>query len=372
MLLIPTILPRRPKEAEPLLRPGKLGPFSLPHRVVMAPMTRSRALPGGVPSELAREYYRQRASAALIITEGAQVSPEGVGYLGTPGIHSEAQVNGWRRITDAVHTEGGRIFVQLWHVGRISHPSFHGGKLPVAPSPIRPEGSTLTSKGPRRFVRPRALKTDEVVRVVEDFRRAAGLAVDAGFDGVEIHGANGYLLDQFLRDGTNQRTDRYGGSVENRIRFPLMVVDAVADVWGAERVGVRISPLSRFNDMRDSNPEAVFSAFARALGERALAYLHIVREDGFAGEPVSFDPLVLSEMFRGPIIAAAGYDAESGAREIETSRTDFVAYARAFLANPDLPRRFAEGAELNQPDPDTFYGGGARGYIDYPFLGGER
>jgi len=336
----------------------------------MAPMTRSRALGAGVPSELAREYYRQRASAALIITEATQVSPEGVGYLGTPGIHSEAQARGWRRITDAVHAERGHIFLQLWHVGRISHPSFHGGKLPVAPSSIRPAGSTLTREGPKRFVRPRPLKTAEVRRVVDDFRRAAGLAVDAGFDGVEIHAANGYLLDQFLRSGTNQRTDRYGGSVENRMRFPLMVVDAVVDVWGADRVGIRISPLSRFNDMWDSDPKTLFAAFASALGERELAYLHIVREDAFAGDPVSFDPLRLSEAFRGRIIAASGYDAVTGAREIETGRADFVAYARAFLANPDLPRRLAEGAELNQPDPDTFYSGGARGYVDYPFLEG--
>lgn len=355
-------------EVEPLFRPITVGPLALPHRIVMAPMTRNRADEGNVPSELARSYYRQRASAALIVTEGTQVSPEGVGYPSTPGIHTEAQAEGWRRITDAVHDEGGRVFLQLWHVGRISHPVFHGGALPVAPSAVRPEGSVFTPEGMKEFVTPRALETDEVARVVEDFRRGAALAREVGFDGVEIHGANGYLVDQFLRDGVNRRTDRYGGSVENRLRFPLEVVDAVVDVWGAERVGIRISPLGRFNDMSDSDPQALFTALAQALDDRGLAYLHIITDDDFEDETVSFDPLTLGEVFRGAVIAASGYEAESGAREIAEGRADLVAYGRAFLANPDLPRRFREGAELNEPDSDTFYGGGAEGYVDYPAL----
>jgi len=357
-------------EVEPLFRPTLLGPLTLPHRIVMAPMTRNRADEGNVPSELARRYYEQRAGAALIVTEATQVSPEGVGYPHTPGIHDEAQVEGWRRITQAVHGRGGHIFLQLWHVGRISHPVFHDGALPVAPSAIRPEGSVFTHEGMKEFVEPRALETDEVVRVVEDFRRGAELAKRAGFDGVEIHGANGYLIDQFLRDGVNRRTDRYGGSVENRMRFPLEVVDAVADVWGAERVGIRVSPLGGFNDMADSEPQVLFGAFARELGQRGLAYLHIITDNAFEGEPVSFDPLSLGEVFDGTVVAASGYDAESGAREIEAGRADLVAYGRAFLANPDLPLRFARGAELNEPDPDTFYGGGAEGYVDYPALAG--
>lgn len=357
-------------EVEPLFRPATLGPLALPHRLVMAPMTRNRADEGNVPSELALEYYRQRASAAFIVTEASQVSPEGVGYPRTPGIHSDEQVEGWRRVTDAVHAEGGRIVLQLWHVGRISHPVFHGGDLPVAPSAIRPEGSVFTHEGMKELVTPRALETDEVARVVKDFRRGAERAREAGFDGVEVHGANGYLLDQFLRDGSNRRTDRYGGSIENRMRFPLEVVDAVADVWGPERVGVRISPLGGFNDMSDSDPQALFAAFAGALGARGVGYLHIIRDDAFQGEPVSFDPLSLGAAFGGAVVAASGYDAEEGARAIDAGRADFVAFGRPFLANPDLPRRFAEGADLNRPDPDTFYGGGAEGYVDYPFLEG--
>lgn len=358
-------------EVEPLFRPVRLGPLDLPHRVVMAPMTRSRANERGVPSSLAIEYYRQRSSAALIVTEATQISSEGAGYLYTPGIHSSEQVKAWRRITDAVHEEGGHIFLQLWHAGRISHPSFHWGAAPVAPSVITPTGTIFTKEGIVPFERPRALGTEEVSRVVQDFWLASGKAADAGFDGVEIHAANGYLLDQFLRDGTNMRTDSYGGSIENRMRFPLAVVDAVSAVWGSDRVGIRVSPLGGFNDMRDSRPQALFSAFAAALRERGLAYLHVVTDNAFVGQPVSFDPLSLGRQFGGQVIAAGGYDARSGAREIENDRAALVAYARLFLANPDLPRRLAEDAELNEADPATFYGGGPKGYIDYPFLSAE-
>jgi len=353
---------------EPLFRPVRLGPLDLPHRVVMAPMTRSRANEQGVPSSLAIEYYRQRSSAALIVTEATQVSSEGAGNMYTPGIHTAAQMEAWRRITDAVHEEGGRIFLQLWHAGRASHPSLHRGALPVAPSPITAAGTVFTKQGILPYERPRALGTEEVSRVVEDFWGAARKALDAGFDGVEIHGANGYLIDQFLRDGTNRRTDRYGGSIESRLRFPLEVVDAVTAVWGSDRVGVRVSPLGGFNGMYDSRPQALFASLAWALQERKLAYLHVVTDNAFVGQPVSFDPLSLGNFFGGPLISAGGYDAKAGAREIESGRTTLVAYARLFLANPDLPKRFAEGAALNEPDPVSFYDGGARGYIDYPFM----
>jgi N-ethylmaleimide reductase len=369
---MPMIIPGR-AELVPLFRPARLGSLRVPHRVAMAPMTRSRAGEGGIPSELAIEYYRQRASAAFIVTEAVQVSPEGVGYPGTPGIYTLAQADGWSRVVRAVRDAGGRIFLQLWHVGRISHPDFHGGALPVAPSVIRPAGSVRTPEGVKSFVSPRALEVHELPRLVEDFRRAAALALYAGFDGVEIHAANGYLLDQFLRDGTNRREDAYGGSIENRLRLPLEVVDAVVSVWGAHRVGIRVSPLSAANDMSDSNPRALFDALAQALRERDLAYLHVVTENGFVGELPAFDPLSLGEVFGGSVVAAGGYDAEAGARDIAAGRADFVAYARSFLANPDLPRRFADDAQLNEADPDTFFGGGAAGYVDYPSLeaGGE-
>ncbi len=353
----------------PLFRPATLGPFTRPHRVVMSPMTRSRAAEGNAVTSQTATYYRQRASAALIVTEATQVSPGGVGYPSTPGIHTDAQVEAWRRVVDAVHAEGGVIFLQLWHVGRMSHPMYHGGALPVAPSAIAPLGEVFTAEGMKPFETPRALETDEIASVVAEFRHGAEMAKKAGFDGVEIHGANGYLIDQFLRDGSNRRTDRYGGSIENRLRFPLAVVDAVAAVWGPERVGVRISPLSAFNSMDDSHPAELFGAFARELGERSLAYLHIVTDDGFSDDR-SFDVLSLGEAFEGAVIAAGGFDAQSATEVVESGRADFVAFGRAFLANPDLPARLARGAELNAPDPSTFYGGGEEGYTDYPTLTG--
>jgi len=366
--MTPSTLSVRPAVAA-LFQPMRLGPYDLDNRMVMAPMTRSRATDGHVPPEMAATYYRQRASAGLIVTEATQVHPEGVGYPNTPGIHSDEQVAAWRRVTEAVHEDGGRIFLQLWHVGRISHPIYHDGEKPVAPSAIRPEGSVFTSEGMKDFQEPRALTTDEVGERVAWYRRGAERALEAGFDGVEVHGANGYLVDQFLRNGANRRTDRYGGSIENRIRFPLEVVDAVAEVWGPKRVGIRISPLAAFNDMSDSDPQALFAAFAQALGERDLGYLHIIIDDALPeDDPRSFDPLTLGDVFGGTVVAASGYDAETGAEVVEAGRADLVAYGRAFLANPDLPRRFVEGAELNEPDPDTFYGGDEGGYIDYPTL----
>ncbi len=290
-----------------LFTPFQLGALALPNRVVMAPMTRNRAGPGNVPGALAAEYYAQRASAGLIVTEATQVSPQGVGYPGTPGIHSEQQVAGWRRVTDAVHAAGGRIFLQLWHVGRISHPSLQpGGALPVAPSALAAKGDAFTASGPQPFVTPRALETTEIPGVVAQFEAGARHALAARFDGVEIHGANGYLIDQFLRDGTNRRTDRYGGSLQNRARFLLEVTEAVAGVWGAERVGVRLSPQGDFNDMHDSNPRATFGHAALALAPLGLAYLHAVEPAGTAGR-ASLWSADLKEAFDGPLMVNGGY-----------------------------------------------------------------
>ncbi len=352
-----------------LFTPIRLGPYELRNRVVMAPMTRNRAGEGNVPTPLMAEYYTQRAGAGLIITEGSQVSPEGVGYPNTPGIHTDAQEKGWRAITDAVHARGGRIFLQLWHVGRVSHPSLQpGGVLPVAPSPVGIEGEMLfTSAGMVPFVTPRALATDEIAGVVEQFAEGARRAYRAGFDGVELHGANGYLIDQFLRDGSNHRTDRYGGSPENRARFLAEVTAAVVDVWGGERVGVRISPTGAYNGMRDSDPLSTFSAAAHALNRFGLAYLHVVEPVGEDRSGGRISP-VLKAVFRGPLMANGGYDAQTGNAAIAARRAELVSFGASFLANPDLPERLRVGAPLNEPDRATFYGGDERGYTDYPVL----
>lgn len=351
-----------------LFSPGRLGRYTLPHRMIMAPMTRNRAGDGGVPTALNVDYYRQRASAALIVTEANQVSPRGTGYPSTPGIHDPRQVEGWRRVTAAVHEAGGRIFLQLWHAGRISHPMYQGGGRPVGPSAVKPAGQIFTAEGLKDFVEPRALDAEEVAGLVNDFRVGARHALEAGCDGVEIHGANGYVFDQFLRDGTNRRSDRYGGTLEKRLRFPLEVTEAVAEVWGADRVGVRLSPLSRFNDMYDSDPRATFTRAAERLGELGLAYLHVVEGNEFEGRPESFDVSEVRDAFGGTYVANHGYTLERARRTIRTGAADFIAFGKLFLANPDLPRRFREGAPLNEPDARTFYGGDERGYTDYPAL----
>jgi N-ethylmaleimide reductase len=367
-------------DAPNLFMPFQLGPYELANRVVMAPMTRSRAGEGGVPTELMAEYYAQRAGAGLIVTEGSQVSPQGVGYPSTPGIHTDAQVAGWRRVTDAVHAQGGRIFLQLWHVGRVSHPSMQpGGELPVAPSAIGIAGELYTGQGMKPFVTPRALETDEVAGVVQQFADGARRAYAAGFDGVELHGANGYLIDQFLRDGANHRTDRYGGSVENRVRFLEEVTAAVVDVWGGERVGVRLSPMGLVNGMSDTDPVATFGYAAYALNRFNLAYLHVsetigqqerrsadgsfVVLSGGSDEP-RVSP-VMRAIFRGPFIANGGYGGETGNAAIAARQADLVAFGTPFLANPDLPERLRAGAPLNTPDRATFYGGDEKGYTDY-------
>ncbi len=358
------------RAAPMLFTPVRLARRSLPNRVVMAPMTRNRAGQGNVPGALNALYYAQRASAGLIVTEGSQVSPRGVGYPHTPGIHTDAQVEGWRRVTDAVHAEGGRIFLQLWHVGRVSHPSVQAdGGLPVAPSALAADGALYTPAGPLPYPVPRALETDEVPGVVEEFAAGARGALRAGFDGVELHGANGYLIDQFLRDGSNRRTDRYGGPVENRVRFLLQVAAAVVDVWGGDRVGVRFSPSSPYNGMSDSDPVGTFGYAAHALNRFGLAYLHLSEALG-TPEPERVAPLV-RQVFRGPLILNGGYDRAAADAAITSGAADLVAFGTAFLANPDLPARLAEDAPLNAPDRATFYGGDARGYTDYPFRDGS-
>ena len=354
-----------------LFTPVSLGRHALPNRIVMAPLTRNRAGEGNIPRAMNAEYYAQRASAGLIISEASQVSPQGVGYPLTPGIHSQEQVAGWRLVTDAVHQRGGLIFLQLWHVGRISHPSLQpDGQLPVAPSALRPEGEAVTYQGLQPFVTPRALGSDELPGIVEQFRAAARNALAAGFDGVEIHAANGYLLDQFLRDGSNHRTDAYGGARENRTRLLCEVTDAVADVWGADRVGVRISPLNPFNSIYDSDPDQTFRYVAHRLQAFGLAYLHVVESasDGVHTSDQQVDWRSLRATFGGLYMANGGYDRERANTALASGSADLISFGTLFLANPDLPERFSSGADLNAPDPETFYGGDARGYLDYPFL----
>jgi len=351
-----------------LFSPLELGGLVLPNRLVMAPLTRNRAGPGNVPTALNAEYYAQRAGAGLIISEASQISPQGVGYPATPGIHNAAQVAGWRQVTDAVHAAGGRIFIQLWHVGRISHPSLQpDDALPVAPSAIRPAGDASTYAGNQPFVTPRALDTGEIPGVVAAYAAAARHTQEAGFDGVEIHAANGYLLDQFLRDGTNTRTDAYGGSVANRMRLLEEVVTAVTAVWPAGRVGVRLSPENRFNDIQDSQPQATFNAVADMLGGHGLAYLHVLEGD-MTGTESRVDYRELKRRFGGVYMANNGYTRERALRALQQGAADLVAFGKLYIANPDLPVRFARDAPLNEPDPSTFYGGGAAGYTDYPAL----
>jgi len=349
----------------PLFTPFELGPITLGNRILMAPMTRNRAGAGDVPHALNAEYYAQRAEAGLIVTEGVQISPQGKGYPGTPGIHSAEQVAGWRLVTDAVHKKGGRIFLQLWHVGRISHPSLQpNGQLPVAPSALKPAGNAMTAGGPVPYVEPRALALDEIPGIVADYRLAAVNAKAAGFDGVEVHGANGYLLDQFLRDSTNQRADAYGGPVENRARLLLEVVEIVSTVFGAARIGVRLSPVNPFNDIRDSDPQATFDYVATQLGGRGLAYLHVYQA---GSDP--FDWQQMRRAFGGTFVVNGGYDRSKAEAAIESDAADLVAFGSTFLANPDLVQRLQRNAPLNPPNPATFYGGGAEGYTDYPTLG---
>ncbi len=352
-----------------LFSPIGLGNLTLPNRMVMAPLTRNRAaMPGNVPQAMNVSYYAQRASAGLIISEAAQVSPEGVGYPGTPGIHSQEQVQGWRAVNDTLHAKGGRMFVQLWYCGRISHPDLlPDGQQPVSASAITPAGDAITFEGMKAFVEPRALRTDELPGIVEQYRQAAQCAVEAGFDGVEIHSANGYLLDQFLRDGTNLRDDRYGGSLENRSRLLVEVLSAVLEIWEPAQVGVRISPENSFNDIRDSDPQGTFNFVAKALSGKGLGYLHVVEGEMMSGER-SVDYRQIRDNFDSYYMANCSYDKACAQSTIARGDADMVSFGQLFLANPDLVQRFKTNAELNVPDPDTFYGGDKKGYTDYPTL----
>lgn len=344
-----------------LLESYQLGDLRLRNRLVMAPMTRSRAKEGHVPSDMAPEYYTQRASAGLIITEASQISLQGIGYINTPGIHTQEQVEGWKKVTASVHDKGGIIFLQLWHVGRVSHPDFHKGELPVAPSAILFEGQAFTPEGMKNVVTPRALETAEIKAIVQDYRRSAELAKEAGFDGVELHGANGYLPNQFLEQVSNQRTDEYGGSVENRARFLLEVTQALIDVWGKDRVGVRLSPTGTTNGMRPDDLE-VYYYVAEELNKLGIIYLHLMNGPN---SPVTTE---IRKRFKNTIINNGGFTKESGEAELERGEVDLIAYGKLFLSNPDLPQRFEENAPLNEWDPTTFYGGTDKGYIDYPTL----
>jgi N-ethylmaleimide reductase len=358
-----------------LLSSLALGPYTLRNRVLMAPLTRTRAGDRNVPREMNVTYYRQRATAGLIITEATPVSPYGHGYWGTPGIHTEEQRDGWRRITDAVHEEGGLIFQQLWHVGRISHQDLQPGSvLPVSASAIRPKGNALTRDGLKPHPTPRALRSDEIPGVIGEFRRGAQLAMEAGFDGVEVHGANGYLPDQFLNSGSNDRTDEWGGPIENRARFLLAVTDAVVNVWGADRVGVRLSPANRHGDIDDTNRHETYTYAVRELNNRKLAYIHLVspRVDGAEDAetvmdlgPERFRPLVTG---RTRLIVAGGYRPADAESLVNRGIADAVAFGRLFISNPDLSKRIELDAPLNAYDRKTFYARGTEGYLDYPAL----
>jgi N-ethylmaleimide reductase len=364
-----------------LFSPLRLGTHQLKHRVVMAPLTRMRAQqPGNVPTNLNARYYCQRASAGgLLVTEATQISPRGQGYPATPGIYSPEQVKGWRLVTEAVHEKGALIFAQLWHVGRISHPSHQpDGGLPIAPSPVKPAGNAFTASWAQEpFPTPREIRLDEIPSLVEEYRAAARNALAAGFDGVELHAANGYLLDQFLRNGVNKRTDRYGGSFENRARFLLEVLGAVGEVFGLDRVGIRLSPLGTFNDMSDSDPVGMYGYLLQELSKKHIAYVHLIEARGDEEAPDERVPLgsgaaptaaLFRPFYKGVLIGAGGFTRQSAVEAIAAGTVDAVAFGRLFISNPDLPQRLQRSAPLNAYDRPTFYGGGIKGYTDYPAL----
>lgn len=351
-----------------LLKPLTRDSLTFRNRVFMSPMTRSRGV-DQKPNDLIAEYYSQRASAGLIFTEASQVSPQGVGYIFTPGIHTQEQAEGWRKVTQSVHDKGGRIYLQLWHVGRVSHPEFHGGNLPVAPSAISFVGQAYTLAGPKDVVVPRPLEKHEIKAIIEDYKRSAQLAKDVGFDGVEIHGANGYLPAQFLEDGSNQRTDEYGGSLENRARFIIELTKAVIDVWGPERVSVRLSPRNPYNGMSDSNPEKTYLYVVEELEKLKLGMLHLLEP---IQQPSGVSPLAphMRKIFSGLFVVNAGYNQQTAEAAISEGLADAVSFGTLFIANPDLPERFEKGAPLAAPDRATMYGGSEKGYTDYPKMEG--
>lgn len=352
-----------------LFSPVKLGSIAMSNRMVMAPLTRNRSSMEGVPQEMNVTYYEQRATAGLIITEATPISPMGHGYPLLPGIYTEAQIAGWKKVTDAVHAKGGKIVIQLWHVGRISHPTLLNGAIPVAPSVVKPAGKAFTFNGLVDYVEPRALDASELPGIVADYVQASQNAIKAGFDGVEIHSANGYLLDQFLRDGSNKRSDIYGGSIENRARFLMDVTKAVVDAIGSDKVGLRLSPVNPFNDMKDSNPQALFNYVTEQLNQFNLAYLHVVEggiHGGGVADPFDFD--AMRKLCKLPYMANLSYDKVRGNAAIASGHADAVAYGVPFISNPDLVERFRQDAPLNEADSKSFYGGTEKGYIDYPTL----
>ncbi len=350
-----------------LFSPLELGALTVPNRIFMAPLTRCRADAEHVPTAMMAEHYAQRASGGLLIAEATMAMPGNSAFWREPGIHSEAQVAGWKRVTDAVHAAGGRIFLQIWHGGRACHPLLNDGAQPVAPSAIAIDDEVHTPEGKKPYVVPRALRDDELPGIVEGFRHAAENARAAGFDGVEVHGANGYLLDEFLRDGSNKRSGPYGGPIENRARLMFEVVGAVCEVWGSERVGLRISPLNSYNSMLDSDPVALATFVARRANEYKLAYLHVMRSDFFQQQKGDVMTPVRAA-YQGVLVGNMGYSAEEAEQAIATGKLDAVAFGTSFLANPDLPARIKAGAALNEPDPATFYTQGAEGYTDYPAM----
>lgn len=351
-----------------LFSPATIGNITLKNRMVMAPLTRNRAAAGNIPQAINVEYYRQRATAGLIITEATQISAEGVGYPATPGIYNDEQVAGWQNVTTAVHAEGGQIFNQLWFCGRISHPDLlPDNQLPVAPSAIKPEGEAITFEGMKPFVEPRALTGRDITEIIHQYKNAAQKAKDAGFDGVEIHAANGYLIDQFLRDGSNHRSDEYGGNVENRMRFLNKVIDAILTVWDSKDIGIRLTPENAFNSMSDSNPQEHFHYFITQLNKRNFAYLHVLEGDMLGGE-IKVDYRALRDAYTGNYMANNGYDKQRAQTAIANGDSDLVAFGVPFLANPDLVYRYQNNLPLNEANQETFYGGDETGYTDYPFV----
>ncbi len=358
------------KMKSPLFDPVKAGSLTWPNRIVMAPLTRGRATPDGVPTAMMAEYYRLRADAGLIISEATAISRQGYGWVRAPGIFTDAHEHGWRMVTNAVHEAGGRIYLQLWHMGRVSHPDFQNGRLPVGPSAVAAEGETITPYGKKTYVVPHVLDINEIAAIIQDYIMAATRAIRAGFDGVEIHAANGYLLDQFLRDCTNKREDKYGGSIQNRARFLQQVVQAVVNTIGASKIGVRLSPTNPGKGMKDSDPATLFTYVAEMLNGFKLAYLHVL--EGLPGHYLAsggdrISP-AMREAFKGVFVANAGYDKAMGEQAVENGDADAIAYGRPFIANPDLVRRFDTGTPLNTADPATFYTHGREGYLDYPLM----
>lgn len=353
-----------------LFSPIKIGTYALKNRIFMAPMTRCRSSENNVPNDMMAAYYAQRASAGLIISEATQISTLGIGYPFTPGIHTQEQIQGWKKVTKAVHDKDTKMFLQLWHVGRISHSAYHKGKLPVAPSAIKPAGKIYTYEGMKEFEVPKALSVDEIKEIVIEYAQGAKNAMEAGFDGVEIHGANGYLLDQFLRDGTNVREDEYGSNIKNRSRFLFDVIKAISNEIGSDKIGVRLSPSGTFNDMSDSNPKEHFTYVCEKLNDFGLAYLHII--DALEGDirhgANVVELSVLRDAYKGVLIANGAYDKERGNAAIKNNLADAVAFASLFLANPDLPERFKTDAALNKADSTTFYTQDKKGYTDYPCM----